>query len=139
MTDVSRDTPLSDDEQLAEDLAGFYADPLGYVMYMWPWDTEASIQLVELTPEYYERFPGAKCVNPDCPSKDHDHAHGPDKWACEFLDQLGEDIKERNFDGTHAVRPIQNSTSSGHGIGKTVLVGMLIGLLPAVIILWRMA
>ncbi|HEB28393.1 MAG TPA: terminase [Porticoccus sp.] len=133
MTDVSRDTPLSDDEQLAEDLAGFYADPLGYVMYMWPWDTESAIQLVELTPEYYKRFPGAKCINSSCPgnndtkhSKAHDHAHGLDQWACEFLDQLGADIKERNFDGTHAVQPIQYTTSSGHGIGKTVLVAMLI-------------
>ena len=33
---------------LAEDLAGFYADPLGFVMYAFPWDTDKSLQLVEL-------------------------------------------------------------------------------------------
>ncbi|KKK84391.1 hypothetical protein LCGC14_2783790, partial [marine sediment metagenome] len=50
---------LTPDEQLAEDLAGFYADPLGYVMYCFPWDEERSIQVVVLQSPFKERFPGA--------------------------------------------------------------------------------
>ncbi|KKL97005.1 hypothetical protein LCGC14_1838790, partial [marine sediment metagenome] len=118
---------LSPDEQLAEDLAGFYADPLGYVMYAFPWDEEPSIQLVELKSPYKERFPGATCKVSTCPfhEKVGEHAHGPDVWACEFLDQLGEEIRKRAFDGSHAVAPIQFSTVSGHGIGKSTMSGWL--------------
>ena len=118
-------TKLSPDEQLAEDLSGFYADPLGYVMYCFPWDTDRSIQQVPLAPEYYKRFPGARCMSENC-SIEGDHAHGPDAWACEFLDGLGEDIKKRGFDGTKTVQPIRYSTVSGHGIGKGALTAWLV-------------
>ena len=104
-------TKLSPDEQLAEDLAGFYADPLGYVMYCFPWDTDRSIQQVPLAPKYQERF---------------NSEFGPDVWACEFLDALGEDIKKRGFDGTKTVKPIRYSTVSGHGIGKGALTAWLV-------------
>ena len=104
-------TKLTPDEQLAEDLAGFYADPLGYVMYAFPWDTNSAIQQVPLAPPYQKRF---------------DSEFGPDVWACELLDDLGRDIRERNFDGTKAVRPIRYSTVSGHGIGKGALTAWLI-------------
>ena len=102
---------LSPDEQLAEDLSRFYADPLGYVMYCFPWDTEASIQVVPLVEPYKSRF---------------NSEYGPDVWACEFLDQLGEEIKNRQFDGKTPVPPIRFSTVSGHGIGKSTLTAWLI-------------
>ncbi len=102
---------LSPDEQLAEDLAGFYAAPLDYVMYCFPWDTNSLIQQVPLAPEYHDRF--------DC-------EFGPDVWACKLLDELGVDIRERGFDGSGTVEPIQYATASGHGIGKTTLVGWLV-------------
>lgn len=102
---------LSPEEQLAEAVSEFYDDPLGYVMFMFPWDSDVSIQLVELAPKYRERF---------------NSIYGPDKWACEFLDELGAEIKDRGFDGRTAVTPIQFSTASGHGIGKSVLVAWLI-------------
>lgn len=104
-------TTLTPDEQLMEEVGKFYDDPLGYVMFIFPWDTEKSIQMVELDPEYQERY--------DC-------KYGPDRWACEFLDKLGEQIRERKFDGKNAVLPIQFSTASGHGIGKSVLTAFLI-------------
>jgi hypothetical protein len=97
---------------LADDLAGFYDDPLGYVMYIFPWDTEKSIQMVKLAPEYRERFPNCE--------------YGPDVWACEFLDQWGAEIKKRGFTGEKAVDPIQFSTASGHGIGKSVLAAWIV-------------
>ena len=99
------------DAQLAIDLPTFYADPLGYVMYIFPWDTAEEIQSVPLLEPWKSRF--------SC-------AFGPDKWACEFLDQLGEEILKRGFDGSKAVDPIQFVTASGHGIGKSVLVAWLI-------------
>lgn len=99
------------DVQIADDMSGFVDDPLGYVMYMFPWDTDRSIQMVRLTPEYRERF--------NC-------EFGPDKWACEFLEDLAVEIKKRKFDGTKSVAPIRFSTASGHGIGKSTLVAWLI-------------
>lgn len=99
------------DQQIADDLATFYADPLGYVMYAFPWDTDPSIQMVELVEPYKSRF---------------NSKYGPDKWACAFLDDLGKEIKDRGFDGQHAVEPIRFSTASGHGIGKSTLVAWLV-------------
>ena len=103
---------LTDDEVLADAMADFYADPLGFVMFAFPWDDEEAIQMVELPEKYRERFPNCK--------------YGPDEWACEFLDQLGDEVKKRKFDGRTPVMPIQFATSSGHGIGKTCLTSWLI-------------
>lgn len=99
------------DAKIAEDLAEFYADPLGHVMYSYPWTTDKSIQIVELPEQYRERF---------------DSRYGPDLWACQFLDRLGKEIEERGFDGQNAVDPIAFATVSGHGIGKSTLVAWLI-------------
>jgi hypothetical protein len=104
-------TKLTADEQLGADLSEFYDDPLGYVMYVFPWETELSIQQVKLAPKYRERY-GCE--------------FGPDVWACEFLEDLGAEIAKRDFNGRDAVPPIRFSTASGHGIGKTVLVAWLI-------------
>ncbi|MBL4590991.1 MAG: hypothetical protein JKY96_03420, partial [Phycisphaerales bacterium] len=102
----SRDT-LTEDELLADALSVFFADPLGYVMFNWSWDTYKPIQMVKLQSPYKERFPGS--------------VYGPDVWACEFLDNWGKDIKENGFDGSTAVDPLQYATVSGHGIGKSTL------------------
>ena len=103
---------LTPNEKLADYMARFFADPLGYVMFVFPWDTDPLIQQVPLTDEYKTRFPNCK--------------YGPDKWACEFLDQLGEEILKRKFTGKQSVAPIRFSTASGHGIGKSALVAWLI-------------
>lgn len=99
------------DYALTEELAKFYDDPLGYVMFIFPWDTEPSIQMVKLQEPWKSRF--------NC-------EYGPDKWACEFLDDLGNEIKKRKFNGRDAVEPIRFATASGHGIGKSTLVAWLI-------------
>lgn len=97
--------------EIWDEIAKYYADPLGYVMFAFPWDTDKSIQLVELKEPYASRF--------NC-------KWGPDEWACHFLEELGNDIKARNFNGKDAVEPIRYATSSGHGIGKSTLVAWLI-------------
>lgn len=99
------------DLALTEELAKFYDDPLGYVMFSFPWDSDPSIQMVKLEEPYKSRF-GCEW--------------GPDRWACDFLDQLGRDIKERGFDGKTSVEPIRNAVASGHGIGKSAMVAWLI-------------
>jgi len=110
---VSRDTGTTKaDAELAKELTKFYDDPLGYVMFAFPWDTDPSIQVVELQEPWKSRFPNSK--------------YGPDAWACEFLDELTKQVKKRKFDGKHAVEPIRFSTASGHGIGKSVLVAWLV-------------
>lgn len=99
------------DLDLAHDLAAFYADPLGFVMYAFPWDTDSSIQLVELEEPWSTRF-GCK--------------YGPDVWACKFLDEIGADVLDRGFNGIDAVEPIQHAVSSGHGIGKSAMAAWLV-------------
>ncbi len=99
------------DAKIMDDIAGFYSDPLDYVMYVFPWDSEPAIQMIELDERYKDRY---------------NSQYGPDRWACEFLDDLGKDIKERGFNGRDSVKPIRYSTASGHGIGKSVLVSWLI-------------
>jgi hypothetical protein len=101
----------SKDDELADAIADFYDDPLGYVMFNWDWENDASIQMVELVEPWKSRYK---------------LKYGPDKWACEFLEDLGREIKKRKFDGRSAVDPIQFTTASGHGIGKSVLVAWLI-------------
>jgi hypothetical protein len=100
------------DEILADELNKLRDKPLEYVMFMFPFDTEPSIQVVELPAKYRARFPGCK--------------YGPDEWACEFLDRLGEEIRVRGFDGSTPVSPIRFSTVSGHEIGKSTLCAWLI-------------
>lgn len=95
---------------LAQDMGRFYDDPLGFVMYAFPWDTDRSLQLVKLSSPW-DLVYGCE--------------YGPDEWACEFLTQLGEQVRERGFDGVNAVAPIQMAVSSGHGIGKSAMAAWL--------------
>lgn len=79
--------------QLWKDISNFYADPLGFVMYAYPW-----------------RRPGLL--------EKHD---GPDTWQRNFLIELGRQVRERHFDGLNPVAPIRMDVVSGHGIGKGVM------------------
>jgi hypothetical protein len=99
------------DRKLSQLIDQFYDDPLGYVMFIFPWASDPSIQNVPLVEPYRSRY--------NC-------EYGPDKWACEFLEQLGNEIKERKFNGRDAVSPVRFSTASGHGIGKSAMVSWLI-------------
>ena len=84
--------------QLAEAVGDYYADPLGFVLAMYPWGE-----------------PG--------PLEQHG---GPDTWQRECLEWIGEQVRERGFDGLKAVAPIREAVSSGHGIGKSVLVAFVV-------------
>ena len=99
------------DERLADEVSRFYADPLGFVMFAYPWDTDPAIQI---------------CKLPEPWSLVYDSEYGPDAWACEFLDNLGKQVRERGFDGAIPVPPIRESVVSGHGIGKSAMAGWLV-------------
>jgi hypothetical protein len=85
------------EEQLIDAVNEYYADPLGFVKFAFPWGEPGAL----------ERY------------------GGPDQWQTEFLTQLGEEVKKRKFDGVNAVPPIRMSRASGHGIGKSTMAGWL--------------
>ena len=85
------------DLEIGKDLTRFYADPLGFVMYAYPWGQPGMLE----------------------------HHEGPDAWQRDFLLQLGEEVRKRAFDGIHPVPPIRMAVSSGHGIGKSVVSAWL--------------
>ncbi len=86
------------EEELHDEVAAHYADPLGYVRMAFPWG------------------------EPDLPLAAYKE---PRVWQCEFLEWLGAEIRARKFDGIHPVPPIRGAASSGHGAGKGALTGML--------------
>lgn len=87
------------DIRLAEEISQFYSDPLGFVLYAFPWGE-----------------PGTSLQGFD----------SPDVWQRELLIELGNQVKERGFNGVDAVDPIQVAVSSGHGIGKSAFTAMVI-------------
>lgn len=100
-----------DEMQLAADLSHFYADPLGFVMYAFPWSSDPSLKVVELPEPWASKF--------NC-------KYGPDRWACEFLEDLSGLVRARRFNGVDAVDPIRMAVASGHGIGKSAMTGWLV-------------
>lgn len=84
---------------LHEEVSNYYADPLGYTLFAFPWGKA------------------------DTPL----HAYKePRIWQCEFLEWLGDEIRKRGFNGIDPVDPIRGAASSGHGVGKGALAGMLV-------------
>jgi len=79
---------------LAEEISNFYADPLGFTLFAYPWG-EAGTEL--------------------------EHESGPDENQREFLKSLGEEVKRRGFDGQSPVMPILMNEASGHGTGKSAM------------------
>ena len=86
------------DIQLAHIAAQFKYDPLGYVCAAFPWG-QAGSQL-----EPYQ---------------------GPCPCQIKILTMLGDAMMARRFDGQNPVKPIRIAVSSGHGIGKSAVCGML--------------
>lgn len=83
--------------QLAEACAEFYADPVGWVRWAFDWG-RGDLRGFE----------------------------GLDVWQEQWLSEVGQAVAERGFNGVDPVMPIRKSTASGHGIGKSALVAILI-------------
>lgn len=103
---------MTDQEVLATELARCYYDPLRFVIFAFPWGQTSETSLVELKEPWKSRFPKCK--------------YGPEKWACEFLDDVGKSVRKNNFDGRHPVPALKYATASGRGIGKSFLTAMLV-------------
>lgn len=96
---------------LAEDLAACYDDPLRFVLWAFPWGTVPEMSLVKLPEKWRAKYPNCE--------------YGPDVWACELLDDIGRQVRERKFDGKHAVEPIRMAVASGHGVGKSCITAFI--------------
>lgn len=99
-------------QELSDELARCYWDPLRFVLFAFPWGTTPDTKLVELKEPWKSRFPGCR--------------YGPDRWACQLLDDIGRDVRRNKFDGRHPVPPLKYAVSSGHGIGKSALTAWLV-------------
>jgi len=93
---VSSAAKLSHEDELVEAAARFYDDPMGFVLYAYPWGEPGSLR---------------------------DHP-GPDTWQRELLTGIGEEVKSHT--GPRPYMPIRRAIASGHGIGKSTLVAWLV-------------
>jgi hypothetical protein len=84
------------EDDLVEDMLGFAHDPLGYVLYAFPWGE-----------------PGTELANKT----------GPRKWQRERLDSIGRQLRAGAREKGEVIR---EAVASGHGIGKSALVSWLI-------------
>lgn len=82
--------------ELVEDIARFTHDPLGYVLYAFPWGVKGT-QLEK-------------------------HS-GPRKWQRAYLTKLGHRLKAGTLFPDEV---IQEATATGHGVGKSALVAMIV-------------
>lgn len=82
---------------LAEDIAGFRHDPLGHVLYCYPWGQES-------TP---------------LAGKD-----GPYPWHREMLTEIGDKLRAGEL--VNFADVLRFATSSGHGIGKSAMVAWIV-------------
>ena len=95
---LPENVPLAADElALAEDMAGFAHDPLGHVLYSYPWG-EPGTPLAE--------------------------RQGPWEWQRDLLERVG--AKLRAGVAINFAEVVQEAVSSGHGVGKSALVAWLI-------------
>lgn len=84
--------------ELGDRMIEYRQDPSGFARYAFPWGE----------PGFLERY------------------EGPDAWQQKFLEDLGAQVRQRGFDGCDPVMPIRMAVSSGHGIGKTVLISIVL-------------
>lgn len=83
---------------IIEDLAQFSSDPLGFVMYSFPWGEK-----------------GTQLANES----------GPEGWQAEVLEDIGQTLKNAEpFNFENCIARI--ARASGHGIGKSALVAWII-------------
>lgn len=131
--------PRELEKELQIEVAYCYANPLRHVMLVYPWMTNPAIQLVDWEDEetfvdpisgfLYEKRRSGLITYADWMAEYRDRfgsRYGPDKWACEFLDDVGAAVRERSFTGKKAVKPIQFCMGSGHGVGKSAVAAWLV-------------
>jgi hypothetical protein len=81
--------------ELANDIAGFTHDPLGYAVYSYPWQETGALSDMQ----------------------------GPRDWQSDVM----EDIRDHLSNPATRHEPLRLAVASGHGIGKSALISMIIG------------
>lgn len=108
------------EQKLAEFIAGFYADPYGFVMAVFPWGSRM-VNGVRV------RIPGMETLPNGMPNPLIDKA-GPEAWQREELIALGEHIKENMLltELGLEMKVWRSAIASGHGVGKSAYVAWII-------------
>ena len=86
-------------DEVIADLAGFTSDPLGFVMYAFPWG-EAGTELAD--------------------------EQGPDEWQIRVLTHVQNELAKGAEFNAAVQSAIRIARASGHGIGKSALVAWII-------------
>ena len=109
---TSTGNPAIDPDAILPLMAGYFYDkPLAFVLFAYDWSKDRSLRVVKLPAEYRALY---------------ESEYGPDAWACELLDAVGESVRERGFDGSSAVDAVRTAISSGHGIGKSAITAWIV-------------
>ena len=100
------------EKELAEVVASFYADPLGFVMFAYPW---------------------GEPLLPDGSANPLKDRTGPEPWQRKLLTELGAHIRTNIERETVGMEPLvwKSARASGHGVGKSALVVWVIHFLMA--------
>ncbi len=85
------------EDMLQEDISGFYASPLRFVLYAFEWDKPPLVNF-----------------------------GGPDQWQIDIMRSIERQVLENKFDGSNPVPAVREAVASGHGIGKSALTAWLI-------------
>jgi hypothetical protein len=93
---VSAPVSAESRRQLVEDIGRFGNDPLGFVRYAFPWGRKGT---------------------------DLEKHGGPRQWQVDVLDSIGQQLRDGAKDRGEVIR---EAVASGHGIGKSALVSMLV-------------
>jgi hypothetical protein len=83
----------SPDLMLADEVSQYYDDPVGWVLFAFPWGEPGALE----------------------------NETGPDDNQREFLQSLAQEVRERKFDGQAPVMPVKMAETSGHGTGKSAM------------------
>jgi hypothetical protein len=102
--------PIDPDVELPQQMGEFFADPLGFVLWAYEWGADPSMRVVRL-PEPWSLVYACE--------------YGPDAWACEVLEDVAAQVRDRGFDGVRAVDAVRAAVASGHGIGKSAVTAWL--------------
>ncbi|CAN5443642.1 terminase [soil metagenome] len=106
----STEAITSTEGEIARMQGELFAAPLAWTMWSFDWGMDPAMRVVMLPEAYRLSF---------------DSEYGPDAWACELLETIGREERNRAFDGQHAVPAIRVAVASGHGAGKSALTAWL--------------
>ncbi len=90
--------PGQADRELIADIAAFYDDPYGFVLYTFPWGKKGT-PLADET--------------------------GPDSWQIDVMTEIQKGIRAGQDAGETTRTALQMAVASGHGIGKTAFVAWI--------------